>query len=83
MESIKRELRVIQNNNGSPVLQRIIKWAIFLSVARKLRGTRWFLAWALGLPMTGLAVHMFYRHKTDAWTKPWGGFKDVQGSKPA
>jgi hypothetical protein len=26
---------------------------------------------------------MFYRHKTDAWTKPWGGFKDVQGSKPA
>jgi hypothetical protein len=26
---------------------------------------------------------MFYRHKTDAWTKPWGGFKDVQGSKTA
>jgi hypothetical protein len=26
---------------------------------------------------------MFYRHKTDAWTKRWGGFKDVQGSKPA
>jgi hypothetical protein len=25
-------------------------------------------------------VHMFYRYKTEAWTKPWGGFKDVQGS---
>ena len=83
MESIKRELRVIRNNNGSPVLQRIIKWAIFLSVARKLRGTRWFRAWAFGLPIMGIAVHIFYRHKTDAWTKPWGGFKDVQGSKPA
>ena len=83
MESIKRELRVIRNNNGSPVLQRIIKWAIFLSVARKLRGTRWFRAWAFGLPIMGIAVHMFYRHKTDAWTKPWGGFKEVQGSKPA
>ena len=35
MESIKRELRVIRNNNGSPVLQRIIKWAIFLGVARE------------------------------------------------
>jgi hypothetical protein len=33
--------------------------------------------------LMGIAVHMFYRHKTDAWTKPWGGFKDVQGSKPA
>jgi hypothetical protein len=31
----------------------------------------------------GIAVHMFYRHKTDAWTKRWGGFKDVQDSKPA
>jgi hypothetical protein len=31
----------------------------------------------------GIAVHMFYRHKTAAWTKRWGGFKEVQGSKPA
>ena len=83
MESIKRELRVIRNNNGSPVVQRIIKWAIFISVARKLRGSRWFRAWVGGLPIMGIAVHMFYRHKTDAWTKPWGGFKDVQGSRPA
>jgi len=83
MESIKRELRVIRNNNGFPILQRIIKWAIFLSVARKLRGTRWFRAWAFGFPITGIVVHMFYRHKTDAWTKPWGGFKGVQGSKTA
>ena len=60
MESIRRELRVIRNNNGFPVLQRIIKWAIFLGVARKLRGTRWFRAWAFGLPIMGIAVHMFY-----------------------
>ena len=80
MESIRRELRVIRNNKRSPVLQRIIKWAICLCVSRKLRGTRWFRAWVFGLPITGIVVHMFYRHKTDAWTKPWGGFKDVQGS---
>jgi hypothetical protein len=79
MESIERELRVIRTNNGSPVLQRIIKWAIFLGVARKLRGTRWFRAWAFGLPIAGIVVHMFYRHKTDAWTKPRGGFKDRPG----
>ena len=46
----------------------------------KIRGTRWYRAWAFGLPITGVAVHMFYRHKTDAWTKRWGGFKDVQSS---
>jgi hypothetical protein len=37
MESIKRELRVIRNNNGFPVLQRIIKWAIFLEGVMNLR----------------------------------------------
>ncbi len=83
MESIKRELRVIRNNNGSPVLQRIIKWAIFLGVARKLRGSRWFRVWAFGLPIIGIVVQMFYRHKTAGWTKPWGGFKNFHGLRPA
>ena len=58
MESIKRELRVIRNNNGSPALQRIIKWAIFLGFARKLRDTRWFRAWAFGLPITGRRAYV-------------------------
>jgi hypothetical protein len=29
-----------------------------------------------------VATHLFYRHKTRAWTRPWGGWKDVEAVRP-
>jgi hypothetical protein len=48
----------------------------------KCYGTRWFRAWVLGRPVAGLATHFLYRHMTHVWTRPWGGWKDVEAGRP-
>jgi hypothetical protein len=80
--SLRRELRVVASGNRSPIPMRIAKWVLFLSVARRLGGTRWFRAWTFGLPIAGLATHLLYRRMTHGWTRPWGGWKDVEAVRP-
>jgi hypothetical protein len=53
-EEIRRELGVMFSRRHQPIPLRVAKWAAFLAVARGLRGTRWFRAWAFGLPAWGL-----------------------------
>ncbi len=74
---IKRELRVMFSRERSPIPLRIAKWILFLAVARRLYGTKWFRVWLFGLPLAGVATHLVYRHKTRGWTRPWGGWRDV------
>lgn len=81
-EQIRKELRVMFSTRTQPILARVAKWAVFLAVARRLRGTRWFRAWVFGLPTVGTMVHFFYRHMTRGWTEPWGGWDDVEASRP-
>jgi hypothetical protein len=71
--TLRRELRVVLSKDRSPLPLRIAKWSLFLSIARRLYGTRWFRAWLFGLPVAGLATHLLYRHMTHGWTRPWGG----------
>ena len=75
---VRRELRVMFSRSHSPIPLRIAKWAVFLGVARRLHGTRWFRTWVFGLPLAGVAMHLLYRHKTRGWTRPWGGWNDVE-----
>lgn len=56
---------------------RIAKWVIFLTVSRRLYGTRWFRVWISGGLIAGLTVHFVYRWKTQGWTRPWGGWDGV------
>ena len=79
-EAVKRELRVMRSGNRSPIPLRIAKWVVFLGIARRLYGRGWFWAWVMGLPLAGLATHLLYRHKTRGWTRPWGGWKDVEAA---
>jgi hypothetical protein len=81
-EAIQKELRVISSGNRSPLTLRIAKGALFLAIARRLYGTRWFRVWVLGLPLAGLATHLLYRHKTRGWTRPWGGWNDFEAAIP-
>jgi hypothetical protein len=80
--TLRKELRVVISGNRSPLPFRIGKWIVFLSIARMLYGTRWFRVWIYGLPVAGLATHLLYRHMTHGWTRPWGGWKDVEAGRP-
>jgi hypothetical protein len=80
-ETLHKELWVVISGNRSPLPFRIAKWAVFLSIMWRLYGTRWFWAWVLGLPAAGLATHLLYRHMTHGWTRPWGGWKDVEAGR--
>ena len=80
--ALRRELRVVISGNRSPLSLRIAKWALYLGIAWRLYGTRWFRAWVYGLPVAGLATHLFYRRMTHGWTRPWGGWKDLEASPP-
>jgi hypothetical protein len=81
--SLRKELRrLAASGNRSPIPLRIAKWVFFLGVARRLRGTRWLRAWVIGLPLAGVATHLLYRHMTRGWTRPWGGWKDVEAARP-
>jgi hypothetical protein len=78
---IRREIRVVLSRNRSPIHLRIAKLVLFALVTRGLYGTRWFRAWVFGLPVAGLATHLLYRHMTRGWTKPWGGWRDVEAAR--
>jgi len=38
----------------------------------------WCVLAAVGL---GLGLHLFYRWKTRAWTRPWGGWNDLAAGR--
>ncbi len=78
---LRKELRVVLSGNRSPLPFKVGKWIVSLSIARRLHGTRWFRAWVIGLPVAGLATHLLYRHMTRGWTRPWGGWKDVEAGR--
>jgi hypothetical protein len=80
--TLRRELRVVLSEDRSPLPVRIAKLILFAVVARGLYGTRWFRAWVIGLPFAGLATHLLYRHMTRGWTRPWGGWEDVEAGQP-
>ena len=81
-EQIRRELGVMFSRRTQPIPVRAAKWAVFLAVARVLRGRRWFRTWVFGLPSVGIVVHLFYRHMNCGWTRPWGGWDDVEAVPP-
>jgi hypothetical protein len=74
-KTLEREKRVILY--GQSARFRVAKYAILIPLFaglyawKGLRVTLIALAIALGF---AIFVHLFYRSKTNAWRKPWGGF---------
>jgi len=77
MNIVRRELSVAFSKHAQPIWLRITKWVVLVGVAILLHGTKYFWIWVLGLPALGLVVHLVYRKRTHAWTRPWGGWNDV------
>lgn len=80
MDTFRRELRVAFSRRAQPVWFRVLKWVVFITLFRLLpSGARWRVM--LGLATAGLGLHFFYRAKTHGWTRPWGGWDDLEAGR--
>lgn len=81
LNTIKRELRVAFSKRAQPIWFRIAKWIIFLGGAIALSGSGFLWYWVAALTVIGILVHFLYRWRTHGWTRPWGGWNDLEAGR--
>jgi hypothetical protein len=79
--TIKRELRIAFSKKAQPALFRVIKWVMIIGGTILVFRTSLFWYWVVGLPLLSLTIHFLYRWRTRRWTRPWGGWSDVEASQ--
>jgi hypothetical protein len=80
-ETIRREFRVASSRRAQPVWFRITKWLVFLGISAALLRTKYLWRWLLGATLASASVHLVWRWKTQGWTRPWGGWTDVEAGR--
>ena len=81
LNTIKREFRVACSKRAQPVWFRVTKWSVLLGGAFALSGSPFFWYWVAGLAAIGILVHFVYRWRTAVWTRPWGGWNDLDAGR--
>jgi hypothetical protein len=79
--AIRRELRVAFSGRAQPVWFRVAKWIVAVGISVLLWRRPSFWLWILGALSLGLTVHFVWRWKTKGWTRPWGGWDDIEAAK--
>ena len=82
-EVLEREARVAFSKKSQPVWFRIVKWTVFLGVSFilwRIGGAR-FWYWLLAATLAGVTVHLIWRWKTQGWSRPWGGWHDLEADR--
>jgi len=79
--AIRRELRVAFSKKAQPPLFRVIKWVVFIAGTALISRTGFFRYWLIGLPLLSMTVHFVYRWQTRGWTRPWGGWSDLEAGQ--
>ena len=74
---LRRELAVAFSGNQQPIWFRMLKWVVMVTLAILLRHHPFFWRGVLSLLVLAVGLHSFYRWKTNAWTRAWGGWNDV------
>ena len=77
MHILQRELQVAFSPRAQPVWFRLLKWSIFITITARYRKRSWFLYAAYLTLLGGIALHLFYRWKTQGWRQAWGGWSDL------
>ena len=69
---MNREFEVAFSKKSQPVWFRIVKYIVVVCLIYFLWGT--LLLWILlsALFILGLVLHLWYRYKTEGWTKSYG-----------
>ena len=63
------------------MLFRVVKWIVLIGGAVLLFQTTLFWYWVIGLSLIGVILHFVYRWNTHGWTRPWGGWTDVEAAQ--
>lgn len=80
--TLRREWRVALSLRAQPLWFRVAKWTVFLAMA-VMFWRRPFFGWCvLAATGLGLGLHLFYRWKTGTWTRPGGGWNDLEAGRP-
>jgi hypothetical protein len=79
--ALRREFRVAFSRRGQPAWFRVIKWTVILAGAARYHDRPWFWRSLAALALAGAVLHWVYRRKTKAWTRPWGGWNDVEAAR--
>ena len=77
-QSLKREVRVATSLRAQPLWFRLLKWVVIITVCVRYWRRPAFWWWMAGALALALTVHFIWRWKTDGWTRPWGGWDDVE-----
>ena len=72
---IKRELQVAFDKHNQSTRVRIIKYVVLVLLIYFLWKSPKFWYGLIAATVILLSVHFFYRWKTKAWTKSFGGWK--------
>jgi hypothetical protein len=75
---VRREIRVAITRNPQRPAIRILKWVIIIALIAALWRTPSFWWWIVGAAALGFGGHFFWRWKTHGWTRPWGGWNEVE-----
>lgn len=80
-KTIKRELEVAFAKHSQPLGFRLGKYIVILGLLYLLWGSKWLWIVFAFLSISSLAVHFWYRYKTERWTKSYGKW-DYEQNKP-
>ncbi len=81
ISTLRRESRVALSRRAQPLWFRVTKWTLFLTLAVIFWRQPLFWQCVLGVAGLGLGLHLFYRWKTRAWTRSWGGWNDLAAGR--
>jgi hypothetical protein len=79
--ALRRELRVACSRHAQPVWFRLVKWSCLLTGVALFHDRYWFWWSIAGLTVVATALHLFYRWKTQVWTRAWGGWNDLDAGR--
>jgi 1-acyl-sn-glycerol-3-phosphate acyltransferase len=77
MNTLQRELEVAFSPRAQPWWFRLTKWSVFIFITARYRKRSWFPYAAILALLGGIALHLFYRWKTQGWQQAWGGWSDL------
>lgn len=72
--ALKRELEVAFSKHAQPSWFRVVKYSVIATLIYLLWGSPWLWIIFLILLAPSLGLHFWYRHKTQGWTKSYGGW---------